>query len=106
MIRRISLAAVAASLALGGCATTYESQIRSSLMNAGLSRSVAGCMADRMADRLSSHQLRSLTRLSGMGGRRVGDMTVAEFLRRAATLVDPQVYSVVTRASIGCSIAG
>lgn len=105
MIRTLSLAAVAASLALAGCATTYESQIRSSLMNAGLSRSVAGCMADRMSDRLSNQQMRSLARLS-TGGRRVGDMTVAEFLRRASALVDPHVYAVVTRASIGCSIAG
>ena len=108
MLRPVTAFAAAAALALGlaACTSSYESRIRSSLIDAGLSRSMAGCMADRMADRLSDSQLRSLARLSGMRDRDLGDMRVEDFLRRARTMLDPEVYEVVTRAGLGCAIAG
>ena len=40
------------ALALAGCATP-ETRIRTALTEAGLSKPVASCMADRMVDRLS-----------------------------------------------------
>jgi hypothetical protein len=104
MLRSATLA-LASTFALAACAATYESRIESSLVNAGLSRPVAGCMAERMVDRLSGEQLRSLGRLSGLRGN-VGNMRVDEFLRRAGMLVDPEVYAVITRAGLGCAIAG
>jgi hypothetical protein len=75
-------------------------------MDAGLSRPMAGCMADRMVDRLSGSQLRSLSRLAGMRDQDVGDMTIDEFLRRSRALLDPEIFEVVTRAGLGCAIAG
>jgi hypothetical protein len=45
----------AIALALGACATP-ETRIRTALTDAGLSKPIAGCMADRMVDRLSLFQ--------------------------------------------------
>ena len=48
---------LAASLMLGGCATP-ETRLRTGLNNAGLSKAMSACMAERMVDRLSLLQLR------------------------------------------------
>jgi len=106
MMKRALFAAAAAALALGGCATAVQPKIRSSLVDAGLSYQMADCMAERMANRLSVGQLRSLGRLRGLAGRDAARMSVQEFLRRARALVDPEVYQVVTSAGLGCAIAG
>lgn len=101
---RIGLLMLLAPLA--ACASTYESRIERSLLDAGLSRSVATCMADRLVDRLSASQLSSLGRLAGLRDRDVGNMRVDEFLRRTQALVDPEIYAVLTTAGVGCAIAG
>ncbi|MGF1549335.1 MAG: hypothetical protein ACFBQW_02195 [Sphingomonadaceae bacterium] len=93
-------------LVLAACAASYESRIRSHLMDAGLSRSVADCMAERMVDRLSREQIHDLARLTGMRGRDIGDMRIDEFLGRARTLVDTEIFAVMSRAGLGCAIAG
>src|SRR3546814_18371554 len=51
------LPALALALVLAGCATP-ETRLRSGLQNAGLSKAMAACMAERMVDRLSPLQLR------------------------------------------------
>ena len=93
-------------LALGACATSYESRLRSSFMDAGLSRPVSDCMAERLVDRLSERQIRDLVRLTGVRDRNVRNMTVEEFLRRSRALVDPEIFAAVTRVGLGCAIAG
>jgi hypothetical protein len=102
---RTMIAASAAALVLGGCAHSYESRIRGNLIEAGLSRPVATCMAQRMVDQLSSQQLRDISRLAGLGERNVRQMTVEEFLRRARPLIDRRAYEVIARAGLGCAIA-
>lgn len=91
-------------LALSACATP-ESRIRTALIDAGLSRSVSGCMAQRMVDRLSLGQLQKLSRLSGLRDRRIGDLTVGEFVKQTRALGDPEILAVVTTAGLGCAIA-
>jgi hypothetical protein len=91
-------------LALSACATP-ESRVRSALLDAGLPRPVASCMAQRMVDRLSLGQLQKLGRLSGLGDQQIGQLTVREFLRRTAALGDPEILEVVTTAGLGCAIA-
>lgn len=93
-------------VAIGACASGYENRIRTSLTEAGLPRSMAGCMAERLVDQLSDSQLRSIARLAALRDRNVGAMRIDEFLRRARAAVDPEVYVVVTRAGLGCAIAG
>ena len=60
-MKRIKLVIVT-SLALAACATP-ETRVRIALMDAGLSKPVATCMADRMVDRLSLIQLNKLSGL-------------------------------------------
>jgi hypothetical protein len=59
------IAAVAAlSILTGGCVSKLaEGRVRSALVDAGLSRPTAACMAERMTDRLSISQLRRLEAL-------------------------------------------
>ena len=91
-------------LALAACATP-ESRVRSALLDAGLSKPVSTCMAQRMVDRLSLGQLQKLSRLSGLRGRRIGDLTIGQFVRETRGLGDPEIFAVVTTAGLGCAIA-
>jgi hypothetical protein len=91
-------------LALSACATP-ESRVRSALLSAGLSKPVSTCMAQRMVDRLSLGQLQKLSRLSDLRDRRIGDLTIGEFLKQTRGLGDPEIFAVVTTAGLGCAIA-
>jgi hypothetical protein len=102
-IVRLILAALPL-LALSACATP-ETRVRTALLDAGLSRPVASCMAQRMVDRLSLGQLQKLSRLSGIGKTEIGKLTVGELLRRTKALGDPEILTVVTTAGLGCAIA-
>lgn len=75
-----------------------QARLRAGLVNAGLSRPMAACMAERMAERLSLMQLR-----------RVGDLpyarderTVTGFLRRVRALGDPQIVTASASATTIC----
>ena len=102
MFRLILL--LAASLALAGCATVYESHIESKLVHAGLSRPVAACVATRMVDRLSRRQLDSIGRLAG--GRPVAEMSLEQFFRHYRAALDAEVYRVLIGAGVHCAFAG
>jgi hypothetical protein len=88
---------VAASALLTSCGLP-ESRLRAGLINAGLSRPLAVCMAERMVDRLSLMQLR-----------RIGDLprareagSVGEFLHQARSLRDPEILAVSAGAAATC----
>ena len=98
MALRVALP-LAALLALSACAIP-EARLRRGLQNAGLSRPMAACMAQRMADRLSLIQLR-----------RIGDLpyasssvSVSEFLHRIRALGDAQILGVSTSAAALCAV--
>jgi hypothetical protein len=69
-------------LVLSACATP-ETRVRTALVEAGLPRPVASCMAQRMVDRLSLDQLQKLSRLSGISRTQIGQLSVSELLRWA-----------------------
>ncbi len=67
-MRRSHILAVAlfAALSATACVSKLaEGRVKSALLEAGLSESNAGCMADRMTDKLSIGQLRKLQQLKG-----------------------------------------
>ena len=100
------LAPLAALLALSACATpSPEARVRSKLLEAGLSRPMANCMAERLVDRLSIQELRRLSSLAKIGNRDIREMTIEEFLHRIRALQDPHILKVVTTAGLGCAIA-
>lgn len=92
---RVAVVAVLALLA--GCGIP-QARLRAGLIDAGVPPPVAGCMADRMAQRLSLAQLR-----------RIGDLpraraapSVADFLHRVRALGDSEIVSVAAAAAAAC----
>lgn len=101
-MKRIALVSLTA-LALSACATP-ETRIRTALMDAGLSQSIAACMADRMVDRLSLVQLNKLNGLKKLRGQDMRKVTVEEFLRRTRSLQDPEILGVATSSGLICAV--
>jgi hypothetical protein len=97
------LAVIIPLLVVAGCATP-ETQLRSGLVNAGLSQPMAGCMAKQMANRLSLIQLRRLGSLGNFKDESIRDMSVERFLRNVRALRDPEVLTVTTKAALSCAI--
>jgi hypothetical protein len=90
-------------LTLVACATP-ETRIRTALVEAGLSKPVAGCMADRMVDRLSLGQLNKLRGLGKLKDRKTRELSIEEFLKRTKALQDPEILGVVTSSGLVCAI--
>ena len=101
-MKRIALVGIL-SLALSACATP-ETRVRTALMDAGLSQPIAGCMADRMVDRLSLIQLNKLKGLKKLRGQDMRKITVEEFLRRTRALQDPEIVGVTTSSGLICAV--
>ena len=101
-MKRAALVALIA-LALSACATP-ETRVRTALMDAGLSRPIAACMADRMVDRLSLVQLNKLSGLKKLRGQDMRRVTVEDFLKRARSLQDPEILGVVSSSGLICAV--
>jgi hypothetical protein len=97
------LVAIASVLALSACATP-ETRVRTALMDAGLSKPIASCMADRMVDRLSLIQLNRLSGLKKLRGQNMRKITVDEFLKRTRSLQDPEILGVVSSSGLICAV--
>ncbi len=97
------VAMIASVLALSACATP-ETRVRTALMDAGLSKPIASCMADRMVDRLSLIQLNKLSGLKKLRGQNMRKITVDELLRRTRSLQDPEILGVVTSSGLICAV--
>ncbi len=100
MRRIIALVAVSA---LAACATP-ETRVRTALIDAGLSKPIASCMADRMVDRLSLIQLNRLSGLKKLRGQDIRKITVEEFLKRTRSLQDPEILGVVSSSGLICAV--
>jgi hypothetical protein len=98
------IAIAALSIALAGCATP-ETRIRNALVDAGLSKPVAGCMAGRMVDRLSLWQLNKLRGLGKLKDKEVREISIEEFVKRTKALQDPEILGVVTSSGVVCAIS-
>ena len=93
---RARIALLIAVLTLGGCVSKLAyGQVKSAMVEAGLSDANASCMASRMTDRLSIGQLQKLKALKGekrslwdyVGAvRRVGDAEAIEVTASSAAL--------------------
>ncbi|MBL8650725.1 MAG: hypothetical protein JNL35_10030 [Sphingopyxis sp.] len=90
------------ALTLGGCATP-ETRLRTGLIDAGLSQRVAGCMAERMVDRLSLLQLRRIGSLASLKDKRASDLSLNQFLYKVRALKDPEILSVTTSSAALCA---
>ena len=94
---------IAAALMLAGCATP-EARLRTGLNNAGLSKAMSACMAERMVDRLSLVQLRRLSALGSLKDREITDLTLDQFFRKVRALKDPEILAVTTSSAAVCAL--
>jgi len=75
-MRRFAI--VLALLASAGCVEQIKaSRVKSALMDGGLSEQLSGCMANRMASKLSIKQLRGLQRLNRAPRRSIPEFAAA-----------------------------
>ncbi len=93
-----------AVLGLAACASP-ESRVRTALLEAGLSKPMANCMAGRMVDRLSLGQLWKLRGLKRMSDKNMRDMTIGEFMERSKALQDPEILGVITSSGLVCAVS-
>jgi protein gp37 len=90
------------TLSLSACATP-ETRIKTALTDAGLSNKMAGCMAERMVDRLSLLQLNKLRGLQKLKGADAKELSMNDFIKRTKSLQDPEILSVVTTSGVVCT---
>lgn len=95
--------AIVLVLALAGCASP-ETRIRTALVDAGLSKPVAACMAGRMVDRLSLIQLNKLRGLGKLQDKKARQLNIEEFVKRTKALQDPEILGVVTSSAMICAV--
>lgn len=90
--------AVLLPLLAAGCIEqkVAQGQVKSALVNAGLSPAISQCMAHRMVDRLTIKQLRKLQALQGPK-RSVGD-----YIAAVNRINDPQVIQVTISSAAVC----
>ena len=77
-----------------------EARLRAGLVNAGLPRPLAACMAERMVDRLSLAQLSRIGDLPRAGS----SVSVAQFLRRIRALGDTDILAVSSSSAALCAV--
>ncbi|MGL5838309.1 MAG: hypothetical protein ACRCY3_07400 [Sphingorhabdus sp.] len=97
------LLAGAAIATLAGCASP-ETRVRNGLVEAGLPKPIASCMAGRMVDRLSLMQLNKLGGLGRLKDKRADQISIEEFVKRTKALQDPEILGVVSSSGVICAI--
>lgn len=102
-MKHVLLPVLALALLLAGCATP-ETRLRTGLQNAGLSKAMSACMAERMVDRLSLLQLRRLASLGSLKDKHVSDLTLDQFFRKVRALKDPEILTVSTSSAAVCAL--
>ncbi|MEQ1688306.1 MAG: hypothetical protein ABL874_07015 [Sphingopyxis sp.] len=100
---RIAASLFAPLFLLSACATP-EQRVRAGLIDAGLPRPMATCMATRMVDRLALLQLRRIGRLADLRGSDPRALTVEQFLHRARALGDAEIWAVMSSSAALCAI--
>ena len=102
-MKLVALSLALLSLGLAGCATP-ETRLRTGLNNAGLSKAMSACMAERMVDRLSLLQLRRLSALGSLKDKRVTDLSLDQFFHKVRALKDPEILTVSTSSAALCAL--
>lgn len=102
----LALIGIAAWGYFGGFDRVTEQRIETALVERGVPRPMAGCMAARMTERLSLNQLRKLERLRPETGEADIPLTLPEYLERVRRVDDPEVIEVTAAAAAVCAFGG
>ena len=90
----------------GGLQDTAEVRLEDEFVARGLPQPMAGCLAGRMAERLSVSQLRKLERLEAEEGEADIPLGVVELLERIRRVDDPEVVEVAASSAAFCAFGG
>ena len=95
-------------LVLSACAQPFEGRVAGRLAEAGLSRPMADCMANRWVERLNVLQLQKISTVAEdlQQERSQGRLTVGRFVERIRAMNDPEVLQVVSTSAAACMLAG
>lgn len=105
-MKRIAFSIALAGL-VAGCATVSpEAQVRDKLVAAGVKPHMADCMADKLVRKLDVSELKELGRVAKLPRENPGALSFDELTYRLQAVNNPHIVSVVTRAGLGCAIAG
>jgi hypothetical protein len=97
---------ILATLSAAAACATPQNRVQTALLEAGLSPTLATCMAARLTDRLSIAQLQKLSRVQGAPGEKVSDLSAVEAVERLRRVDDPEVVATVTAAAGACALGG
>lgn len=100
-MKRWTVAAIATGwlLVTGGCVSKLAyGQVKSAMIDAGLSEPTAACMAGRMTDKLSLLQLNRLKQLKG------SHRTLGQFVGAVRRVNDAQALEVTASSAALCSV--
>ena len=98
---------ILALISLASCAALDPRiQVREKLIEAGLKPAMADCLAEKLVRKLDRDQLKELAHVAKLPGKDVGHMSFYELADRVRAIQDPRIVEVVTRAGLGCAIAG
>ncbi len=102
---RIFISLILIPIGLAACAQPFEGRVATRLAEAGLSRPMADCMAERWVDRLNLLQLQKISSLSEDLGRERsrGKLTLTSFVERVRAVNDPEVFQVVSTSAAACT---
>lgn len=84
---------------------TPEARMRTAFLEAGLPEPLAGCMAERLADRLSYRQMWRLGGLSEFRNRGVEQMSLADVVEATRGLRDREVMTITAGSAAACGLA-
>ena len=90
----------------GGLRGSVEDRLQTEFVARGVPAPMAGCMANRLAERLSVGQLRQLERLGPEEGEADMPLNMAEFLERVRRIDDPEVIEVTATSAAICAFGG
>ncbi len=94
---------LAASLVAAGCVTSSRATLAQRLTEIGLPRATASCMADDLAERLPSDDLRALARFTTRLSRAPSTAAAIEQLAR---IDNPRAAIAIGRAAFSCARFG
>lgn len=94
---------ILAPLALLAACATPEQQVRNGLMEAGLGKASASCMADYMTDRLSLIQLKRIGSLASLKDES-RSIPMDRLLHKMRALKDPEIITVTVSAGVSCAV--
>ena len=99
---RLLLAVLAVSLA-GGCASA-QTRIERGLLTAGVPPTRSECMARHLASKLSTSQLRRLSKVQHLTPEKLEADGIERFLANAKALGDPRILTITSAVALGCAV--